>query len=265
MSLISDSHGNIYGHNKRLQILLPLLSPQDIIVEFGCGTGYMITLPLLRLGYDAIGVDMDAPSIEYGRNVLREEGLPEDRLRCIDLRDLDLQPDCIIASEVLEHIPDDELEGVVAMLTSKLNTGGTLLITVPNGYGWFEAESWLWNSMTIGRLLERLRIVNAIIEMKKRIGIWDHAEMFSTLSSSPHVQRFTMSRICLLLERHGLRIEQRTGTVFFCGPFSHLFFSGVRPVTAFNLWLGSLLPDWAAGFIVVCRKPGELASQRIAP
>lgn len=33
---------NIYGHIKRLEWIKEFISKDDLVVEFGCGTGYMI-------------------------------------------------------------------------------------------------------------------------------------------------------------------------------------------------------------------------------
>jgi SAM-dependent methyltransferase len=58
---------NIYAHRQRLFWLREQLSKTDRALEFGCGTGRMIALPLRAWGYDVIGVDLDPVSIEHGR------------------------------------------------------------------------------------------------------------------------------------------------------------------------------------------------------
>ena len=50
---------NVYGHLQRLQWLRAYLKPEDRVVEFGCGTGRLITVPLRSWGYDVTGVDLD--------------------------------------------------------------------------------------------------------------------------------------------------------------------------------------------------------------
>ena len=71
---------NIYGHRKRLEWILRHVHPGQRVVELGCGTGHMITRPLLKLGYDAYGVDLDERSIQFGRERFRREGLDPHRL-----------------------------------------------------------------------------------------------------------------------------------------------------------------------------------------
>jgi 2-polyprenyl-3-methyl-5-hydroxy-6-metoxy-1,4-benzoquinol methylase len=246
---------NIYGHLKRLRWIISHLRKDDAIVELGCGTGYMITLPLARLGYRVIGVDLDEPSIAYGRELFRQAGLDPSYLHAGDLADLDVAADVIIASEVLEHVHDDDLGRALRIVRSKLKPGGRLLVTVPNGYGWFEIESPLWFKLGIGKLLEWLQIVRATCVAKRLLfGRHLHRGPVSTLSTSPHVQRFTYRSIQDLLSRQGFRIEAVTGSVLFAGPFSDLFFTGIRPIMRLNCRLGDRFPRLAAAFFVSCRK-----------
>src|SRR5215208_5758575 len=131
---------NVYGHAKRLDWIKKHIGLDGTIVEVGCGTGVMITLPLAVAGYDIEGVDLDASSIQYGRDILKSNGVDQNRLRAINVSDLEAQKNVIIASEVLEHLDDQGLADMLERLKRKLLPAGLLLVTVPNGYGWFELE-----------------------------------------------------------------------------------------------------------------------------
>lgn len=248
---------NIYGHAKRLDWLAARLDGTDRILEFGCGTGVMITRPLLAAGYDAYGVDMDRESIVYGRSILDDDGLDPNRLLDARLEDVPFTPDVVIASEVLEHIPDREMGLVMGALSAKIRSGGRLLVTVPNGYGWFEMESFLWFGMGLGRLMEASRIAGVVERLKRRLCGERGAELPSTLADSPHVQRFTQKSVRRLLESHGFGVRSVEGTVLFAGPFSNLFFTGCDFAMRINNGLGHLLPALAAGFMLDCRKDGD--------
>lgn len=245
---------NIYGHTKRLQWILSHIKRNNKIVEFGCGTGCMITLPLAKLGYAVFGIDLDRKSIELGQRIFRQEGVNADILKIFDITDLDSNPDVIIASEVLEHIPHNKINTIIDNLHSKLNVKGLLLITVPNGYGWFELESFLWFKVKIGKLLERLRIDYIIHKLKRRIlGPCFDVPYPSTLSDSPHVQRFTFKSIQRLLHNHGFNVINISGSVLFAGPFSNLFFTGIKPIMQLNCRLGNWFPRVASGFFIICQ------------
>jgi len=246
---------NIYGHLKRLHWIVSNINKEDTIVEFGCGTGYMISLPLAKMGYTNFGIDLDRESIAFGQELFRKEGFNPNVLKTLDISELDVVPDVIIASEVLEHISSENLDYVITRLYSKLKPGSILLVTVPNGYGWFELESFLWNKLFLGYLFEKLRIVDFVIRLKSFIfGKYIDAYHPSTLSTSRHVQRFTFKNIQNKLIKHGFKIIEIKGSVLFCGPFSHILFTGIRSVMNLNIWLGSKLSRIASGFYVACRK-----------
>ncbi len=242
---------NAYGHLQRLDWFKADLSRGDRIVELGCGTGYMLTIPLLLEGYDVRGVDLDAASIEYGRDLLRQAGLPDNRLSTDHLRDLPGELDAVIVSEVLEHLPDSGVDEVLSAIGSKLVPGGRLFVTVPNGYGLFELDSFVWFRLRLGPLLELVQVIRLIRWIKRRLcGDYVDAAYLSTLDSSPHVQRFTFRSIRRKLESAGFDVKRARGSVLLAGPFSNLFFTGCRRAMHANARLGRRFPVLAAGFYV---------------
>ena len=245
---------NIYGHTKRLHWIISNLNKGDSIVEFGCGTGVMITLPLAQMGYSVFGVDLDDESIAFGQKLFGQEGLNPNTLKAIDISLLDVAPNVIIASEVLEHIPDKYISNIIRIIRHKLKPGGLFLVTVPNGYGWFEFESFVWFKIGLGKLLERLQIVRVVNALKFLILGRDIEPPYpSTLSDSSHVQRFTYSSIQTLLAKEGFSVINITGAVFFAGPFSNMLFTGIKPIMRLNCALGRWFPRIAAGFYIACR------------
>jgi len=128
---------NVYGHSKRLEWIVGHLKKENAILELGCGTGSMITIPLAVQGYQVVGVDMDKQSIEFGRELLQAHGLSASIVRRQHMQDVRFTPDVLIASEVLEHLNNKELEKILFEIKNKLAHDGLLLATVPNGYGWF--------------------------------------------------------------------------------------------------------------------------------
>ena len=254
---------NAYGHARRLHWILERVRPDETLIELGCGTGVMISLPLQKLGYGAHGVDLDDASVRLGQEIYAKEGVNPEVLQTVDIADSPLQPDVVIASEVMEHIPDRELAIVLDVIRAKLPANGRLLVTVPNGYGWFELESFLWFKAGIGRLLEVLRVVRVVNLIKGTFCGRDLDYPYpSTIAHSPHVQRFTLRSIQNLLTSHGFEITEATGSVLFAGPFSNLFFTGVKPLMRLNNWLGSRLPRFASGFYVAARVADNAAGKR---
>ncbi len=245
---------NVYGHVKRLHWIRDQLRPGDRVLEFGCGTGYMITLPLRTWGYDASGIDLDAPSVARGQEILAAAGQPPDALRAIDLREVDGPFDAVIASEILEHLDDATLLDALRLIRERLRPGGLLLVTVPNGYGWFELEAFTWNRTPLGPLFRHGWVQGLLHRVRGRItsGYLDAAHP-STVADSPHVRRFTLRTVRATLEQAGFEVESARGSVAFCGPFSHTLLTGVEPFMRWNARLGDRFPSLAAGFYVAAR------------
>ncbi|MFN5516618.1 MAG: class I SAM-dependent methyltransferase, partial [Cyanobacteriota bacterium] len=184
---------NVYGHAKKIQWLKTYLTKQQKILEFGCGTGFMITLPLLKLGYDIYGIDLDAKSIAHGKCLFLKERKDPNRLMLTDLNDCQDSFDVIIVSEVLEHLSNNELKYYIDLIKSKLTPQGFLLVTVPNGFGWFELESFVWFKLGVGKIVEVAKCDRVIRKIKNIFIKIDYTfhDQPSTLSSSPHLQKFT--------------------------------------------------------------------------
>ena len=96
----------------------------------------------------------------------------------------------------------DEINQTLNAIQEKLPNDGRLLVTVPNGYGWFELENFFWNKLRAGQFLEWVGFVELVYQIKKiflakKI---DHPPHPSTLSESPHIQHFTASTIQKILK-----------------------------------------------------------------
>jgi SAM-dependent methyltransferase len=246
---------NVYGSRKRLAFILRHLRPGDRVLEIGCGTGVMLCRPLARLGYDVRGIDLDTASIAFGQRVLAEEGLDPAILAVCPLSAFSMAVDVVIASEVLEHLQDQELGLLLAEVRQRLQPQGRFLVTVPNGYGWFELEQWLWYSLRLGPLLYHGRICNLIESTKARLLGSEAVDpgQPSTLANSPHVQRFTLRAIRRLLVGGGFEIVEARGSVAISGPFSNLLFAGIEPFLEANAHWGDRLGRLASGFFLACR------------
>jgi SAM-dependent methyltransferase len=252
---VSLPRENVYGHVKRLHWIRDQLRPTDLAIEFGCGTGYMLTLPLRVWGYHVEGIDVNEASIARGREILADAGQPQEALRTVDLRDVAGPLDVVIASEILEHLSDAELDNALRLIHERLPPGGLLLVTVPNGYGWFELEALLWEQTPLGRLWQ-LGPVQGLLHRLRRLLAGDYTDAAhpSTVADSPHVRRFTLRSLRTRLESAGFAVEQTRGSVMCCGPFTNSVLTGVEPFMRWNARLGERFPALAAGFYVAARR-----------
>ena len=252
--MYSNQIENIYGSRKRLAWIKSIINKSQSIIELGCGTGYMITMPRLKCGYDIVGIDVHEESIKHGRLLLKQEELSVENLKCCKLADLDRKIDVIIASEVLEHHDLAGIESILREVKLALKDGGIFLVTVPNGFGWYEFENYIWNKCNIAGVVERYKFHIRLAAIKEEyFGMDMDSNELSTLDTSPHLQSFTLRSVRKLLATHGFEVVEATGTVLVSGPLSHIFFRGITPLLKLNCYLGGVFPSLASGFLLRCR------------
>lgn len=96
-------------------------------LDIGCGSG-ILARALLDLGLSVTGVDPSEDSCAAAEKLCGGRGSFL-RLRAEEAGKLGRQYDCVILSEVLEHLPDDRQ--ALATAAALLKPGGILVITVP--------------------------------------------------------------------------------------------------------------------------------------
>jgi 2-polyprenyl-3-methyl-5-hydroxy-6-metoxy-1,4-benzoquinol methylase len=146
---------------------------RSAVFEFGCGEGLLLR-ELKNRGFkcgELIGIDLRANALAQARDLH-----PEWRFECVDL--FKWSPpkpkfDVVIASQVLEHIPNPRpiLEKLVAM------TGGTLVLTVPK-------EPW-FQIMNLLRGRDLLRLGNH----PEHVNRWSTAQFAKFVSEFATIER----------------------------------------------------------------------------
>lgn len=124
------------------------IGPSSKVIDVGCGAGRH-AFEAYRRGADVIAFDRDEAELRSVETILRAmaengeapaaasaEAVVGDALR---LPYPDQAFDCVIASEILEHVTQDD--AAIAELIRVLKVGGTLAVSVPR---WFpEQVCWL--------------------------------------------------------------------------------------------------------------------------
>lgn len=124
------------------------IGPATKVIDVGCGAGRH-AFEAYRRGADVVAFDQDAAELRSVDTLLRamaETGeAPQAaaakvvRGDALNLPYADETFDCVIASEILEHIPDDD--AAIAELIRVLKVGGILAVSVPR---WLpERVCWL--------------------------------------------------------------------------------------------------------------------------
>lgn len=247
---------NVYGHKKRLHFFINAIQlwknhskrkmKEVRILDVGCGTGTMITLPIASAGYHITAIDTSAESIRIAKNIniynraTFLHGNTEMLHQTFDI---------IICSEVLEHLQDPS--HLINEFKRLLDHDGRLLITVPNGYGLYELDDYLW------RLLSFQRVYNWAFRTKRKILHQKQISSIqkdSTLDHSPHIQHFTFRKVKKQFTNSGFVIEKKEGSSIMAGKFTQLLFP-YKWFTTFTTRLSNYVPiACSAGFYFIFRK-----------
>ena len=206
-----EEQENLWGYAKRLRFVRQTIAevfPRReagslSVLDVGCGNGSQLALPLARHGFQVTGVDIHEPSIEHARQDVGD--LKNARFVCGRVEDLNPEPfDIVILSEVLEHVR--EPYELLTASTRYLSNNGMMIVTVPNGFGEFEIDSWLF------RKLRGQRIVDALYKSKQKIiAATDNY-------ADDHVQFFRRRRLLRLFEQSALSVFRQGAATFLAGP-----------------------------------------------
>lgn len=213
---------DLWGYRKRLQFVVASIddayagTPRSEIgiLDVGCGTASLLGMPLAETGYAVTGIDMHEPSIRSARENGRH--LENSRFICGTVEELTDDFDVVILSEVLEHVtePGQLLAGSLL----RMKAGGLMIVTVPNGFGEFEWDSWIFRSLGFERLVEKY------IERKAEVDGPRPVISSTENADNRHVQFFTLSRLRSILTSAGLEIIKEQASTLMSGPFAgHLF------------------------------------------
>lgn len=254
---------NVYGHRKRLEYIQHVLetftrehhkkASEIDILDIGCGTGEYITRPLGAQGYTVIGIDVDAASIARAKQMpgaqnVSFEHYPPSKFPTKKF-------DAIICSEVLEHLEDpfDLLNNIHSLLKKD----GIFMATTPNGYGWFEFEKFLYETLrlrypyhTLKKWLKRL----GVKRQSKTIALSFPEEPHTLKEHDDHLQHFTLRRLRELFRRAGFEVVEERGSTVFSGPFTGDLWHRSSSFITWNARLADRLPlPFVSGWYFLCK------------
>ena len=209
---------NLWGYGRRLAFVDGVMQREFAerkrrelrVLDIGCGNGSQLAIPLADAGYQVTAVDPHEPSIQHGRRLAPAVNFVQGVVTDLPLRRFD----CVIISEVLEHL--DVPENLLSMALPYLAESGILIITVPNGYGEFELDRRSYQALHVDKLVAWLWSTFKNAQSGEPLAGSDE--------ESPHVQRFTLSRLRKMFDQNNLLLVDARGTSLVSGPFVlHLF------------------------------------------
>ena len=116
------------------RVVQSVAATHAVVADLGCGSGAMLCQVLKdRPDWVGYGLDISEVAIDYARRLARHKGVAaraDFQTGCLmDLPFADGSLDVLIASEVVEHLP--EPQRVFTELSRVLAPGGLLLVTMP--------------------------------------------------------------------------------------------------------------------------------------
>lgn len=148
----------------RLFHLKQYLPKNKEVLEIGCGYG-LLSRELVLRGCKLTAIDYSQEAIEVAKKI------PGEFVQC-DFYSFapKKQFDCIICTEVLEHLKDDEL--ALEKIYSWLEPGGELILTVPicKLTTSFKEKSWHLRHYKTEKLIKLLERIGFSVDKKKEWG-----------------------------------------------------------------------------------------------
>lgn len=233
---------NSYGIIKRLDYVEKAIvkSQPRAVLDFGCGTGELLTVPLAQSFPEIkfVGVDDDRSSIEFARE--KNAGLGNLTFSYPDELDQSARFDLIIASEVIEHV--EYPAELLSFLRDKLEAGGRMILTLPNGYGPFEVTSF-FEAMLFRIGIDAAAIYRSFTKSESSAENSVPSDGKCSLAISPHINFFSYGEICRLIGGNGLEITNYQPRTFLCGVGFDQILRG-KLLTSWNSRLADSLPPW---------------------
>lgn len=184
------------------------LGGSEKILEIGCGRGfYLNVLSKASPKLDVTGIDLNEKYLSVAKDFINDNKVKLIKADATKLPFKDKSFDRIIATEILEHIPNDE--EVISEINRVLKPGGIVMVTVPNkNYPFF------WDP--INWVLEKLFNWHLPSNIWWLSGIW-----------ADHVRLYDTNELKRKLEQKGFKVEKVWQATHYCFPFSHFLFYGI--------------------------------------
>jgi SAM-dependent methyltransferase len=216
-----ETQENPWGYGKRVRFAtdaitrgFPGLEPASIrVLDVGCGNGWFLAIPLARQGFDVTGIDLHQASIVRARQL--SDSLPNVRFVVGTVRELEAARfDVLILSEILEHVADPK-ELLLSTL-EHLVPEGLVLVTVPNGRGEFEIDSWIFRTLHLQRAIE----FGKLLFRRRSSGPSSSQQDIAATDNTEcgHIQFFRLQRIRQLFADCSLTTVKEVAGCFLCGP-----------------------------------------------
>jgi 2-polyprenyl-3-methyl-5-hydroxy-6-metoxy-1,4-benzoquinol methylase len=204
-ALQSERAAQRFWHEAKFRLIERIAMPgkQDRVLDAGCGSG-TITYFLSQHAGESVGIDSNPSAIAYASEAYKTPNL-QFRLGQFDDLIGGKPFDKIYSIEVIEHLYEDQVAGVLSLFYKLANPGAQLFITTPNYRSAWPFIEWL---------LDRFGLV-------------------AQLDEAQHVTHFTKRRLVAVCEQAGwtvCHIGTFNGVAPFLAPISRRLALGLEEV-----------------------------------
>ena len=211
------------------QLIRPSLAVGSRLLEIGCGAGNLLLQAAVPGSYP-VASDLSMQALTFVRSRLDENqsgGTAIKGFACIQaigefLPFRDNSFDCILLSEVIEHLSEPQIS--IREAARILCPGGRLLITTPNYRSFWPVMEWAVDRMN----------------------------MAPKMAGEQHISRFDPSSLRRMLIKSGLEVEY-AGSIYSLSPFLSLI-SSQRAARQLQRELSGRSP-WGMILVAVAIKP----------
>lgn len=183
------------------------LQPKSIL-DAGCGRGfYSSSFCEIKNINKIVGIDLREKYLEKARRFIKDPRLTFQQADIYKLPFKENTFDCIVSSEVMEHLPDDVT--ALKALHKITKKGGTLIISVPNAN-----YPFLWDPLNW--LLEKLFHTHVNKDIWWLAGIW-----------ADHVRLYSLDQITKAAKNAGWKVVTTKSVIHYSWPFAHFWLYGV--------------------------------------
>ncbi|MGD0645065.1 MAG: methyltransferase domain-containing protein [Candidatus Bathyarchaeia archaeon] len=198
------------------------------ILEVACGNGG-ITFPLGSLGCNVRAFDINERVVLFVKARLAQTGLKNIIVSKEDGNSFEdgKYYDIVIASEVLEHVPDPFR--FISNLSKRMKRGSYLVITVPNGFGPWEL---------VNQFFEPLFHSNTL---RHALGKTPHKH----IPGEAHIQFFKKSKLIALLSQLSFDLVDFSNSDSFFAVCWH-FIKPDKAIEKIDMVIADHFPHWCA-------------------
>ena len=192
------------------------------ILDVGCGRGFYVqTLSSYDFVKKIYGLDENLDYLGKAKKYLNKSRVVLTKGNAYALPFPDASFDCVVLSEVLEHLADEQK--ALAEIFRVLKKGGMLLVTVPH-----QNFPWIWDP--INAFLMKFFNAHVRKDWWWIAGIW-----------ADHERLYTEADLRKVFKKARFTVTKLQHTIFYAWPFSHFVLYGIGkniiealPFLAFN-------------------------------